>query len=430
MVPSLIGIAILLALAFSGVPLGFSMIAVGFVGFGMVRSWEASLEMTGQIILDLSMNYGFSTLPLFVLMGTFVYRSGLSEDLYETANAWLGHFRGGLAMATIAACGGFSAVSGSSAATAATMAKVALPPMRRFGYADTLATGSIAAGGTMGILIPPSVGLIVYGLLANEDIGALFMAGIIPGLITISLYIIAIDVITRINRKVGPEGPRSPWSKRWRSLYKVWGVLALFLFILGGIYAGVFTPTEAGAMGATGAFVFALARRRLKWLDFLAALIEAGRTTAMIFTVGFGALILFNFVNISGMPGEIVDGIKDLDLAPMGAILAIIGIYLIMGCVFDGMAIILLTTPIFAPVVSLLGFDLIWFGIVMIVAGEIAMITPPVGLNVFVLKTVVPDVPLNVIYRGILPFLAADIVRLALILFVPSISLLLPRLMG
>ena len=246
MVESLIGIIILLLLAFFGIPLGLSMISVGFVGFGLERGWEASLEMVGQIILDLSMNYGFSTLPLFVLMGTFVYRSGLSEDLYGMANAWLGHYRGGLAIATIAACGGFSAVSGSSVATAATMCKVALPPMRRFGYADSLATGSIAAGGTMGILIPPSVGLVVYGLLANEDIGALFLAGIIPGIVTILLYILTIYIQTRVNSTIGPRGPRSGWSVRLRSLFKVWGVIALFLFILGGIYTGIFTPTEAG----------------------------------------------------------------------------------------------------------------------------------------------------------------------------------------
>lgn len=430
MAPSLIGIAILLLLAFAGIPLGFAMIAVGFVGFGVVRGLEASMEMVGQVILDISMSYGFSVLPLFILMGTFVYRSGLSDELYDAANAWLGHFRGGLAMATVAACGGFAAVSGSSVATAATMAKVALPAMRRYKYADSLATGSIAAGGTMGILIPPSVALVLYGLLTNEDIGALFIAGILPGLVTILLYIATISVVTRINPKAGPRGPSPKWSNRWRSLSKVWGVLALFLLILGGIYLGIFTPTEAGAMGSVGALAFALGRRRLNRWQFLAALIEAGRTTAMIFTVAFGALLLSNFVNIAGMTSALVEGVEGLNVPPIGVVVAILGIYVVLGCVFDGIIMILLTVPIFSPVVGVIGFDLVWFGILVTMAAEVAAITPPVGLNVFVLKTVVPDVPLSTIYIGICPFLAADIVRVALVLFVPSIALFLPSLMG
>lgn len=430
MIESLIGFAVFLLLAFLGIPLGFAMIAVGFVGFGLVRGWTASMEMVAQIIVDISMSHGFSVLPLFVLMGAFVFVSGLSDELYDTAHAWLGHYRGGLAMATVAACGGFAAVSGSSLATAATMAKVAMPSMRRYNYSESLASGAIAAGGTLGILIPPSVALVIYGLLANEDIGALFIAGIIPGIVTILLYLMTISVVTRINPRAGPRGPVVSWGVRVRSLSKVWGVVVLFVFIIGGIYIGFFTPTEAGGMGAVGALIFALVRRRINWSQFLAALIEAGRTTAMIFCVAFGALIISNFVNVAGMTGMLVTTVESLDVPPIGVVLAILGIYLVLGCVFDGMVMILVTIPVFAPVVAALGLNMIWFGILVTIAVEVAAITPPIGMNVFVLKTVLPELKLGVIYRGILPFFVADLIRLSLVLLVPSIPLFLPSLMG
>ena len=430
MIESLIGFAVFLLLAFLGIPLGFAMIAVGFVGFGLVRGWTASMEMVAQIIVDISMSHGFSVLPLFVLMGAFVFVSGLSDELYDTAHAWLGHYRGGLAMATVAACGGFAAVSGSSLATAATMAKVAMPSMRRYNYSESLASGAIAAGGTLGILIPPSVALVIYGLLANEDIGALFIAGIIPGIVTILLYLMTISVVTRINPRAGPRGPVVSWGIRVRSLSKVWGVVVLFVLIIGGIYIGFFTPTEAGGMGAVGALIFALVRRRINWSQFLAALIEAGRTTAMIFCVAFGALIISNFVNVAGMTGMLVTTVESLDVPPIGVVLAILGIYLVLGCVFDGMVMILVTIPVFAPVVAALGLNMIWFGILVTIAVEVAAITPPIGMNVFVLKTVLPELKLGVIYRGILPFFVADLIRLSLVLLVPSIPLFLPSLMG
>lgn len=426
---SLIGFVILLLIAFLGYPLGFSMLLVGFLGFGWLRGWEPALETVSHQILDTFLNNNFAALPLFLLMGAFVHRAALSDDLYDAAYAWLGHRRGGLAMATIAACGGFAAVSGSSAATAATMAKVAVPSMRRFKYADSLAAGTVAAGGTLGFLIPPSVALIVYGVLTEEDIAALFMAGIVPGILTILLYISVIIIVTRIWPKMGPPGERTSWSDRFRTLYKVWAVLALFLLILGGISFGVFTPNEAGGIGAIGALFFAFARKKMTLVIFFEALIDAGKTTAMLLTIIMGALVLNNFVNLAGLPIAIIDWVQSFNLAPLGVMVAILAIYVVLGMVIEGLAMIFLTVPIFVPVVEGLGFDLIWFGIVMVMVVEISLITPPIGLNVFILKSMLPDVPLASIFRGIIPFFIADITRLLLVVFFPALALVLPSLL-
>ena len=430
MTESLVGFAVLLFVVFVGFPLGFAMVVVGFVGFGLVRGWEPALETVGQLILDFSMSYSFSVLPLFVLMGAFVYRAALSEDLYDASNAWLGHYKGGLAMATVAACGGFSAVSGSSVATAATMAKVAMPSMRRYRYSENLAAGTIAAGGTMGILIPPSIALVIYGIIVEEDVGKLFIAGILPGVITVLLYILVIRLLIAFRPDLGPPGPWTPWRDRFRALKSVWGIVALFVLVLGGIYLGVFTPTEAGGIGAVGAAAFAVSRRKMGWRAFCGALVEAGQTTTMVFSVAFGAVILSNFMNISGMPNYIVGWVDSLDIAPIAVVLVICLIYVALGCVFEGIGMILLTVPIFFPVVQSLGFDLIWFGIVVIMVTEISLITPPIGMNVFVLKTILPEMSLWGIFGGIGPFFIADIVRLMLVVFIPGLALYLPGLMG
>ncbi len=427
---SLIGFGALLLIAFIGFPLGFTMMLIGFVGFGFVRGWVPSVEMVIQQIIDMALNYNFSVLPLFLLMGVFVYKAALAEDLYEATNAWLGHCRGGLAMATVAACGGFAAVSGSSVATAATMAKVAIPSMRKYQYSDSLAAGTVAAGGTVGILIPPSAALIVYGILTEESIGELFVAGIIPGIITIALYIAVISIVTRIWPTLGPAGERSSWRVRFITLGKIWGVVVLFVLILGGILFGVFTATEAGGIGAAGALAFALLRRKMSWKIFAESLVEAAETTATVFTVAFGALILNNFVTIAGLPDAIVEFIRSLDLAPIVVILIVLGIYIILGTIIEGLAMIFLTVPIFVPVVESLGFNLIWFGIVMVMVVEISLITPPIGLNVFVMKSMLPDVELVAIFKGIAPFFAADIVRLLLVVFLPWLALYLPRLLN
>lgn len=429
MIASLIALVVLLLLCFLGAPLGLGMLMIGTVGFVFLRGWVPALEMAGQQVIDLSMNYGFSVLPLFVLMGAFIHRAQLSEDLYEAANAWLGHWRGGLAMTTIAACGGFAAVSGSSLATAATMAKVAMPPMRKYGYDDRLATGSIAAGGTLGIMIPPSVPMVIYGILTNTDIGKLFIAGIVPGLVLIMAFMAAIWVTTTINPALGPRGERVPWGRRWRDLGRIWAVVVLFLIILGGIYFGIFTPTEAAGIGAAGAMAFALIRRRLSWKALLDCLVEAGVTTAMIFAVAFGAMVFANFVAMAGLTSALVDLIGALDVSPFGVVVVMCIIYLILGCVFDSLAALLLTVPIFAAILTPLGVDLIWFGILAIVVIELGLITPPVGMNVFIIKSVVKDVDLWTIFAGIWPFVVAGLVVLVLILAFPGIALWLPGLM-
>jgi C4-dicarboxylate transporter, DctM subunit len=428
---ALIGIAILLLILFLGFPLGMSLMMVGYFGFAVVhpKGFVAANSVAGQQILDLGLNFQFSVLPLFILMGVFVARAALSDDLYETSYKWLGHFRGGLAMATVAACGGFAAVSGSSAATAATMAKVAIPSMRKFGYADSLSAGTVAAGGTMGILIPPSGALIIYGLLTEEDIAKLFMAGVIPGLITIAAYIAVIRIVTAIWPEIGPPGERTSWHDRLTSLYKVWGVLFLFFLIMGGIFFGIFTSTEAGGIGAGGALIFAILRRKMSWQIFVDSLIEAARTTAMIFTVAFGALILNQFINISGLPEAVLAFISSLNATPIQVVLVIMCFYVILGMFIEGIAMIFLTVPIFVPVISALGFDLIWWGIVLVMVVEISLITPPIGLNVFIMKSMLPDVPLGTIFKGIAPFFAADIFRLSIVVFFPPVALWLPTLM-
>ena len=429
MVASLIGIGFLLLILFLGAPLGFAMMAVGFVGYGLIRGWEPALGMISQQILDLAFNFGFSVLPLFIVMGVFVARSGMAEDLYDACYKWLGHFRGGLALATIAACGGFASVSGSSLATAATMAKVAVPAMRKFNYQDSFAVGTVAAGGTIGMLIPPSTAMISYGILTEVDVAKLFVGGILPGILTIFVYFGVISIIIRVNPKAGPPGDRSGWRQRWISLSKVWGVIALFILIMGGIFLGVFTPSEAGGIGAVGALAFAVGRRKMSWWAFFASLVEAARVTALIFMVGFGALILNQFVSIAGLPAAMADFILGLNVSLATTLLFILLIYILLGTIIEGLAIIFLTVPIFVPIVEALGFDLIWFGVVMIMIIEISLITPPIGLNVFVMKSMLPEVPLIDIFKGIGPFFVGDIIRLLIVAFVPGLVLWLPSFM-
>ncbi|MDA0785053.1 MAG: TRAP transporter large permease [Proteobacteria bacterium] len=428
MFETLIGLSALILLLLARVPLGFGMLIVGFVGSAVVRSPNAALAGVSATIFDIAISPSFVVLPLFLLMGAFVAQARLSDDLYDAAYAWLGHFKGGLAMSTVAASGGFAAVSGNSVATVVTMAKVALPSMRRYGYSDKLAAGTIAAGGTLGILIPPSNALIIYGLLTESDVGKLFLAGMIPGIVTILLYIFVVRAIVTISPEQGPAGERSGWGTRFRLLLRVWGVVALFLMIMLGITFGVFTPTEAGAAGALGALLFAVGRRRISWHGLYLALFDAGKTTAMLFTVLFGALALNQFIQLSGVGDQLTDFVTGLEAGPMVSIFAILGILVVLGMFVEGLAMILLVVPIFVPIVDAMGFDLIWFGIFLVVASEISLITPPVGLNVFVLKTMLKDVDLSTIFAGIMPFFAADLFRLTLLIFFPQMALWLPSL--
>ncbi len=424
-----LGFVALFVLLLLRVPIAFGMAIIGTFGFAYYVGMGPALSSIGNTATDMVMVYDFSVLPLFVLMGNFVARSGISYDLYEASNRWLGHRRGGLAMATIVACGGFSAVCGSSLATAATMAKVAMPPMRRFGYADSLASGSIAAGGTLGILIPPSIALVFYGIMTETDIGHLFAAGIIPGILGIALYSAAVGVVTRINPELGPPGEPAPWPERFRALRGVWGMLVLFVIVMGGIYVGFFTPTEAAGIGATGAFVIALARGKLTLRVTIEILAESGRTTATLMSLLIGSLLFANFINVSRLPNVLADWFVTVDIPPLAVVVICVAIYIVLGCILESISMMLLTVPVFYPVMQTLGLDLVWFGIVVVVVIEISLITPPIGLNVFVLNAMLPDVKLTEIFRGVMPFVGADLVRITLIVFFPWLSLFLPSFM-
>ena len=435
---SLIGFAGLLVMIFLRIPLAVAMGTVGVIGFAMVqlhifenpRGWDAALKMVPQVAFDTGLSYGLSVVPLFILMGNFITESGLSAKLYRASNAFLGHLQGGLALATVLACGFFSAVCGSSMATSATMSKVAMPSMRKYKYADSLATGSIAAGGTLGILIPPSVILVIYGIMTETDIGKLFMAGILPGLLGIVLYMGAVWVTVKLKPESGPAGEKSSWQERWDAFKGIWGVMVLFLVVMGGIYTGLFTPTEAAGIGAMGAFLIALSLRKLTVASTYRILISTAKTTAMLFFLVIGAVMFSNFVNIAGLPDELRDWVLSMNANPILVVLALILVYLLLGTVLESLSMILLTVPIFYPMMQALGFDLIWFGIMVVVVTEISLITPPVGLNVFVLKAVVPDVTLQTIFKGVTPFWIADILRLLLIASIPAISLFLPNMLN
>ena len=425
---SVTGIGGLIVLMALSMQIAFALLIAGSVGIVAVVGLKPALGMLGQLPVSTTTQFELSVVPMFVLMGIFVGRAGMSRDLYAACHAFMGHRRGGLAMATVMACGGFAAVSGSSLATAATMAKVSMPSMRQYGYADSLASGAIAAGGTLGILIPPSVILVLYGIMTSTDIGLLFIAGIVPGLVAIVFYMAAVAVVTRVNPNAGPRAERSDAATRWSSLGRVTATGLLFLIVIGGIYFGVFTPTEAAGVGAFGAFVFALWRRALTVRSFLDSVIEAARTTAILFFVLVGALIFRNFVNLAGLPDALQRLILEVGVSPIGAIVVMMVIYIVLGCFLESLSMVLLTVPIFFPLVIGFGFDPIWFGIIVVMVTELSLITPPVGLNLFVIKGTVGDISLKTIYRGIFPFVVADIVRLAVFIAFPAVVLTLPQL--
>ena len=429
MTAALIGLVILLALALSGLPLAFAMAFVGLFGLTALIGFEPAIGQLARVTLDNIANYSFSILPLFLLMANFVSRSGMAKELYAASYAFVGHRRGGLAMATIMACGGFSTVAGSSLATVATMAPIAMPEMRARGYKAELAAGAIASGGTLGILIPPSIILVIYGNLTETDIGMLFIAGIIPGLVGLALYLGAVWTVTRVDPEAGPAGTRASWPERLLALRGIWALLALFTAIIGGIYFGVFTPTEAAGIGAALSLAFALMRRRMTWQVLAATLSEAAVTTAALLFLVATSQVFATFVNVAGLPYALSNYAATADIAPWAVVAIILAAFLVLGCVFEAFSLILLFVPIIYPIVAALGFDLIWFGIVLVVVVEVGLISPPVGLNVFVLRTVQHDVPLMAIFRGVMPFIAADIVRLALFCLFPGIILALPAIM-
>jgi tripartite ATP-independent transporter DctM subunit len=432
MTPELIGVVgivslfVLLALRMY---IGMGMALLGFCGLCYLVGIPAGTSILAIVPMAEGSSYTLSVIPLFVLMGQFAFLSGVSRDIYDTAYTWMGHFRGGLAMATILACCGFAAICGSSLATGATMAMVSIPEMNKYKYDPRLSTGCIAAGGTLGILIPPSIGFVIYGILTEQSIGKLFMAGFLPGLMLGSLFILAIYVQCRINPDMGPCGPSTTWGAKIRSLKGTWGMLVLFIIVMGGIYLGVFTPTEAAGVGAFGAMLFALWRRKLTLATLTQCLLDTGKTTAMIFLIIIGANIFSAFLGLTKLPMQLADFVAGLAMPSILILAVVILIYVALGCVMDCYAIMILTIPILFPVIQALKFDPIWFGVLMVIVLEVGLITPPVGLNVFVIKGAAPDVPLTTIFRGIWPFLLAAVSAIVIITIFPQIATFLPNAM-
>ncbi len=416
----------LFVLLVATVPIGVAMGLCGLVGIAMIIGWNAAFALFGTTVTETIVTYDLSIIPLFVLMGAVASRSGLSGELYHAFYAWFGARRGGLALSTIASCGAFSAICGSSVATAATMTRVAVPEMKRFAYADSLSTASVAAGGIIGILIPPSVVMVLYGVLTQTSIGDLFIAGLIPGLLTIAGFMLVVSIITRRNPQIGPAGEATPFAEKLTALGRTWPILLLFVLIIGGIYLGVFTPTEASGVGAVGAIAIAALRRKLSRKRLVAALRETLITTTMIFVVLIGAVTLNNLIVFSGIAGGLSGFISALALPPMVTMAIILLIYLVLGCFLDALAMILLTVPIFFPIVASLGFDPVWFGIIVVMVVELGLITPPIGMNIFVIKGMMPSVPLGAIYRGVIPFVLAQIVLIVIVFLLPDLVTWLP----
>jgi C4-dicarboxylate transporter, DctM subunit len=426
---ALLGFVALFTMMFLRIPVGIAMGVVGVAGFGYLNGFTPAMRLLAQSPIRTVTDANFAVIPLFLLMGAFASTSGMSRELFRAANTFLGHLRGGLGIATIAACGGFAAICGSSVATAATFSSVAYPEMRRYGYPQSFATGVIAAGGTLGIMIPPSTVLAVYGLITQQDIGKLFIAGVIPGIVAVGMYMATITLIGMARPGFLPEGRRSSWAERLAALRDVWAVTLLFLFVIVGLYGGLFTATEAAGMGAGGAFLIAVLRRKLSREDFWRGLVESVRTTASVFTILIGALLFGYFLTITQTPQKVTEFLTGLGLGPYGVLVIILAIYLVLGCVMDAMAMIILTIPIVFPVVTALGFDPIWFGVVIVMTVELGLIHPPVGMNVFVIKSVVKDVDISTIFYGVIPFVITDLIRLAVIVAFPILATWLPSLM-
>lgn len=430
MLDAFLGFAVLLGLIFLRVPIAFAMLMVGIVGFGLVIGWRPALISAAQSTIHTTQEYSLLVIPLFLLMGNLITRSGLSGRLYDATYAWLGHRPGGLARATIVSCAGFSAVCGSSLATTATMARIAVPQMRRLGYSPELTAGSIAAGGTLGILIPPSVIMVLYGVLTQTDIAALFIAGVVPGFLGIAFYNLAVTAVTRLSPGSGPAGPRVSWHDKWVALLGVWEIVVLFILVIGGIYIGLFTPNEAAGVGAFGALLSTIFRRTVNFGQLVEVFYESAMLSATLIAVLVGAFAFSNFLNMTGMPRQIGDLMVGNGYPAWLVLALIIGAYLVLGMILDSISMILLTIPVFFPLVQTYGLDPIWFGIIVVVVTEISLITPPVGMNIFVLSSVAPDIGIRTIYRGVVPFIIADLFRLGLLLAFPVLTLFLPNMMS
>ena len=423
---AIIGFVVLFVLMLLRVPVGMAMGLVGVSGFAYLSGGGPALKIVGHTSMRTVTDWNFAVIPMFLLMGSFATTSGMSRELFRAGNAFLGHLRGGLGIATIAACGGFAAICGSSVATAATFSRVAYPEMRRYGYPQSFATGVIAAGGTLGIMIPPSTVFAVYGLITEQDVGKLFVAGIVPGILAVAMYMITITAIGMVRPGFLPAGPRSTVVGAARGDADVWATLLLFVFVIGGIYGGLFTATEAAGMGAAGAFIIGVARGRLSLADIRRSLLEATRTTAAVFTVLIGAILFGYFLTITQTPQNVTAFLTGLGIGKYGVLALIMLMYLVLGCLMDALAMIILTVPIVFPVIVALGFDPIWFGVIIVMTVELGLIHPPVGMNIFVIKSVVEDVKISTIFYGVIPFIITDLIRLVILIAFPILALWLP----
>jgi tripartite ATP-independent transporter DctM subunit len=423
---AILGFVVLFALMLLRVPVGIAMGLVGVGGFGCIAGFAPALKLLAQSPIRTATDAGFAVIPMFLLMGAIASESGMSTELFKAAHSFLGHRRGGLGMATIAACAGFAAISGSSVATAATFSAVAYPEMRRFHYPQSFAAGVIAAGGTLGAILPPSIVLAVYSLITQQDVGKLYIAGVLPGLLAIAMYLATITLIGALRPGFLPTTPRATWAERLAAVRGVWAIGLLFLFVVGGLYGGMFTATEAASMGAGGAFLIAIFRRRLSAPQLMQCLMRAVRTSAAIFTILIGALLFGYFLTVTQTPQHLTAALAGLGIGRYGILALIMLMYLGLGCVMDAMAMVILTIPIVFPLITTLGFDPIWFGVIIVMTVELGLIHPPVGMNVFVIKSVIGEVGIATIFAGVIPFVITDIVRLCILIAFPAISTWLP----
>jgi tripartite ATP-independent transporter DctM subunit len=429
-----LGLGVLFVFIALRVPIGVAMISVGLVGYTAIAGVTPLLSFLKTEMYWRFSSFDFSVIPLFLMMGNFATRAGVTQALFRAASAFIGHFRGGLAMAAIGGCTAFGSISGSSLATAAMMGQVSLPELRRYKYSGSFATGALAAGGTLGALIPPSIPLIIYAIMVEGNIVQLFQAAFVPGILAAIGYVIVIGIVVRIKPEAGPAGPRASGKERLASLRDIWTVLLIFLIVMGGIYSGAFTPTEGAGIGAFGMFLIAVFHGGMRWQGFIDTLLETAQTSAMIFVILLGAGVLNAFLGFSQLPIWAADLFQNSGLPPYLIVLGMIVLYLFLGCVMDSLAMILITIPIFWPIIAALDFGIpvddvkLWFGIITLMVVEIGLITPPVGLNVFVINSLARDVPMIDTFRGVVPFLISDVIRLALVITIPAVSLFIPKL--
>ncbi len=424
---AIVGIVVLLVLMILGMNIGLAMMAVGFVGYGLVTNWKAAFGLLQTVPYTQAANYTMTVVPLFIMMGNFAFASGMSAKLYDMANKWIGRLPGGLACATVAACACFGAICGSTNATTATMGVVAVPEMRKYGYADSLATGSVAVGGGLGIMIPPSSCFIVYGIMAEQSIGQLFAAGILPGIILSILIILVIVVQVKMNPALAPKGERFSWKERWLSIANCWDVLILFVGVFLAMFSGFFTINEAAAAGALLAMIIVACKRMLSWKIFAKVMWDSVKTTSMTYLIVIGAMVFSGFLSITQMPMKLAATIEGLDVSRYLILAVIILIYLVMGCFMDALPMIMLTVPIFLPIVEGLGFDPIWFGVMIIIVMMMGLITPPVGMNCYVLSGIIKDVSLGTIFRGAVPYVLALLIGAVIITIWPQLALVIPN---